>query len=141
MSTARTRDVVLAKNKTLLAVNQTQVPAQKVRSCVNQVMRTRCMNRPIAIIALTAVTACAVDETEPSPTYTHVPAAASTASGAASPVHTQTVWVNPIDGQTYMRMGSEDMFMHLDSNDMYMRVGSTHAMNLETGELKYMGGW
>ncbi len=99
------------------------------------------MKRTIAIFALTAVTACAVDETEHSPTYTPVPAAAPTASGAASPVHTQAVWVNPIDGQTYMRTGSEDMFMHLDTNDMYMRVGSTHAMNLETGEIKYMGGW
>ncbi len=99
------------------------------------------MNRPIAIIALTLVAACAVDENESSPTNTLTPVAAPTASGAASPVHTQTVWVNPIDGQTYMRLGSEDMFMHLDTNDMYMRVGSTHAMNLETGELKYMGGW
>ncbi len=99
------------------------------------------MKHLIAIIALTAVAACAVDETESSPTYTPVPAAAPTASGTASPVHAQTVWVNPIDGQTYMRVGGGDMFMNLDTNDMYMRVGSTHAMSLETGELKYMGGW
>ena len=99
------------------------------------------MRVPIAKVALVTVAACTTDEAGQTPPLAPVPAVASTSYGAASPVHDQTIWVNPFDGQTYMRMGTGDMLMNIDNGGLYTRVGSTHAMNLDTGELSYMGGW
>jgi hypothetical protein len=99
------------------------------------------MKTLFAIAAVTLVSACAVEETEPDTFYDAPPVNAVNASSQMPPSNDRSVWVNPFDGQTYMRLGNGDMFMNMDTGENYLRVGTTHAMNLETSELEYMGGW
>lgn len=58
-----------------------------------------------------------------------------------APKMDRVVWVNPIDGETYMRLADGRMLTNMNTGKNYLRVGTSFATNLETGELEYMGGW
>jgi len=95
-----------------------------------------------SFILFAAFAGCSAEEiasTQPAQPASRPPAALASYAPASS--RDRVVWVNPIDGETYMRLGTGGMFTNMNTGENYLRVGTSFATNLETGELEYMGGW